>query len=87
MTDDSLLEFPCRFPIKVFGAHDGHFEQQIFDLLKPHVPELSQNDLTRNPSRKGNYVAITVDVLARDRAQLDAIYEDLTACDAVLMAL
>lgn len=87
MTDDSLLEFPCRFPIKVFGAHDGHFEQQVFDLLKPHVPELSQDDLTRNPSRKGNYVAITVDVIARDRAQLDAIYEDLTACAAVLMAL
>ncbi len=87
MTDDSLLEFPCRFPIKVFGAHDGHFEQQVFDLLKPHVPELSQDDLTCNPSRKGNYVAITVDVIARDRAQLDAIYEDLTACAAVLMAL
>lgn len=87
MARDTLLEFPCRFPIKAFGAQDGDFEQTVFELVKSHVPELSSDDISRNASRAGNYLAVTVEIRAQSQAQLDAIYADLSASDSVLMAL
>lgn len=87
MADETLLEFPCRFPIKAVGARDGEFEQRIRELIKPHVPELSTADMSRNTSRAGNYLAVTVTIRARSKAQIDAIYADLSASDWVLMAL
>lgn len=87
MNDKSLLTFPCRFPIKVFGAQDGDFERLVFDLVKPHLPGLRRQDLASKPSRSSSYLAVTVDAVAVSQQQLDAIYADLTASKAVLMAL
>lgn len=84
---DTLLEFPCRFPIKAFGEDVEGFEARVYELVKPHVPELARDDLSRNLSSGGRYVAITVQIIARSKDQLDAIYADLTASDEVLMAL
>lgn len=84
---ETLLEFPCRFPVKVFGAADGDFETVVFELVKPHVPELERGDLSRNRSSGGRYVAVTVEIIARGQDQLDAIYADLTDSADVLMAL
>lgn len=87
MSDDTLLEFPCRFPIKAIGPHDGNFEQLILDLIKRHAPDLVRDDLSSNVSRSGNYLAVTANIVAQNQAQLDAIYTDLTASEAVVMAL
>jgi putative lipoic acid-binding regulatory protein len=38
-------------------------------------------------SRGGNYLSVTVTIRAESRAQLDAIYRDLTGDERVLMAL
>lgn len=84
---DTLLEFPCRFPIKAFGEDSEGFEATVYELVKPHVPDLQPDDLSRNLSRGGRYVAVTVEIVARSKGQIDAIYADLTASDAVLMAL
>lgn len=87
MNAETLFEFPCRFPVKAFGEDSADFERTVFELVKTHVPELTEDDLSRNTSRRGRYVAVTVEVIARSRQQLDAIYSDLTASEAVLMAL
>lgn len=84
---ETLLEFPCRFPIKAFGKHDTAFEQTVYDLIKPHVPDLSTDDISWRTSSGGRYIAVTVQIIARSQSQLDAIYHELTDCDAVLMAL
>jgi len=84
---ETLLEFPCRFPIKAFGKKDTAFEDTVYALLKPHVPDLTTEDLSRRESSGGKYVAVTAQIIARSQAQLDAIYNDLTDSDAILMAL
>ncbi len=84
---ESLLVFPCEFPIKVMGKSGVTFEAQIIDIMRRHVPDLDETTITRRPSQGGNYLAITVTIQATSRAQLDAIYQDLTACKDVLMAL
>jgi putative lipoic acid-binding regulatory protein len=39
------------------------------------------------PSRAGNFVSITAVIEAESQSQLDAIYQDLTDCKLVIMAL
>ena len=84
---ESLLVFPCEFPIKAMGKFSATFEAQIIDIMRRHVPDLDETTITRRPSQGGNYLAITVTIQATSRAQLDAIYQELTACKDVLMAL
>jgi len=87
MPDTTLLEFPVRFSLKTFGTKDSDFENTVFELVKPHVPELERDDLRRKLSSGGRYVSITVTFIARSKPQLDAIYQDLTDHDAVIMSL
>ncbi|MES1941938.1 hypothetical protein T5B8_16944 [Salinisphaera sp. T5B8] len=88
MTEQTtLLEFPCEFPIKAFGKHADDFEAHIYALVQAHVPELERSAVTARDSRGGKYLAVTVHIIARSQAHLDAIYGDLSNDDAVLMAL
>ena len=84
---DTLLEFPCRFPIKAFGEQQSGFEDVVFDLVRVHVPELERSAISQRASSRGRYIAITVEITAQSQGQLDAIYRDLSNHDAVLMSL
>ena len=85
--EDTLLEFPCDFPIKAFGHDTGDFGQLVIGLVREHAPEVTDAAMRIRASRGGNYLAVTVTVRARSRAQLDNIYHSLTAEERVLFAL
>ncbi len=85
--DDTLFDFPCRFPIKAMGRDEDDFETTVVGIVRRHVPDLGEGAVTTQPSRKGRFVSVTVTFTATSRDQLDAIYADLTAHDQVLMAL
>jgi putative lipoic acid-binding regulatory protein len=83
----SLLEFPCRFPIKAMGRQSEEFETLITRIVLNHA-ELWRDEPVRSvPSKAGNFVSVTAVIEARSQEQLDAIYQDLTDCVQVLMAL
>ncbi|MES1925818.1 DUF493 domain-containing protein [Salinisphaera sp. T31B1] len=84
---ETLLEFPCEFPIKAFGKKDGDFAKRVFEIIKVHAPELTREDLSARESSGGKYVAVTAQITAHSQSQLDAIYSDLTDSGAVLMSL
>ena len=42
---DTLLEFPCQFPIKVMGPATDEFEYTVVTIVRRHVPDLSERDL------------------------------------------
>lgn len=84
---DTLFEFPCQYPIKVFGPALPEFRKRVLTLIGKHVGSEDQILVRVNHSRKGRYQSLTLTIEARDRAQLDAIYQDLTACELVAMAL
>lgn len=87
-TDQSSpFDFPCRFPIKALGRDDGDFEATVVAIVRRHAPDLGEGAVTTQPSRNGRFVSVTVTITATSRAQLDAIYADLTADALVLMAL
>jgi hypothetical protein len=85
--EDTLLEFPCDFPIKAFGHDTGDFGALVRDLVREHAPEVTDAAVRTRASRGGRYLAVTVTVRARSRAQLDRIYHALTAEERVLFAL
>ncbi len=85
--EQSLLEFPCQFAIKVMGRTSPELDVLIVEIIRRHSPDLREGAVTSRPSKGGNYTAITVTVEASSRKQLDAIYQDLTASPHVLMAL
>jgi len=84
---ESLLEFPCQFPIKAMGKNSAEFEALVVSLVRQHCPDLGEGAVVSRDSKGGNYLAVTVTVRATSREQLDNIYRELTACEHVLMAL
>ncbi len=83
----TLLNFPEKFPIKIFGLDDEVFTTAVKEIIANHVDEQDILSWKNKASNKGNYLAITVHIMARSQLQLDAIYLDLTASDCVKMAL
>lgn len=84
---DSLLEFPCEFPIKVIGKAGCDIDTAVFSVVRAHVPDLGEGAIRSRKSRNGNYQAVTVTIRASSRAQLDAVYQALHAHADVLMVL
>ena len=87
MDQESVMEFPCQFPIKVMGKAETDFDALVFSIIKRHVKDINEGAIRMRGSRNGNYVAVTVTIEAHSREQLDNIYMDLTAHDKILMAL
>ena len=85
--ETTFLTFPCDFSIKVVGEDTPEFEQAVLSIIHKHAPDLSEGSLRTRQSKKGKYLSFTVTIQAHSKAQIDAIYLDLTACKLVLMAL
>jgi len=85
--EQSLLEFPCRFPIKIMGRECPDFQDYVVDVISSHVGEISTTDIAAKLSSKGNFLSITVTISAQSREQLDNVYRALTASDRVLFVL
>lgn len=87
MAEDSLLEFPCDFPIKMMGRDSPEFRALARALVEQHTGALANSALQAAVSRNGRFVSITATITATSQKQLDDIYYALTAHEDVLMAL
>ena len=87
MREETLLEVPCRFPVKVMGRNEADFVPLITNIIMNHAEIYEDEAITTNTSGAGNYISVTLTIEARSKAQLDCIYEDLTGCKQVLVAL
>ena len=87
MNDETLLEFPCNFPIKMMGRDTPEFHVTARELVEKHTGPLDNSAIQSAVSRKGRFVSITVTVTAQSQQQLDDIYREVTDNEDVLMAL
>ncbi len=76
--DETLLRFPCRFPIKAMGRAQAGVEAIVIQIIERHAPDTRKDALRTRPSRNGNWVSVTVEIEARSKGQLDAIYRELS---------
>jgi uncharacterized protein len=87
MSEETLLEFPCQFPIKAMGRANLELDLVVVEIVRRHAPGIHEGAVTIRPSKDGNFIAVTILVEASSKQQLDAIYQDLTDHPHVLMAL
>jgi uncharacterized protein len=84
---ETLIEFPCDFPLKIMGATDAGFAQTIVAVVLKHAPDFNAASVEMRPSKAGNYLSLTCTIRAVSQAQLDALYLELTAHPMVKVVL
>lgn len=85
--EETLLKFPTDFPIKIMGERRDDFAQTMVELVQRHAPDYRAGTLEMRTSSSGNYLSVTCVVRATSKAQLDALYREITAHPWVKMAL
>ena len=85
--EDKLMTFPCHFALKVMGEDIDNYADYVLTVCQKHVDGVTQNCVTTRPSRNGKYVAVTVNLVASSREQLDNLYIELNAYKHTKMAL
>ena len=78
---DPLINFPCHFPIKVIGNDVQDFYHATESILNKHNQKFHPENLKKNSSQKGNYVALTINLKVDSQKQLNAIYKDFSGND------
>jgi hypothetical protein len=84
---ESLIEYPCEFPIKVFGKTQQGFLQAVTEVVLQHDPAFTAASVTLRNSKTAKYVSLTCTVTATSREQLDAIYQALCDHPMIVMVL
>ena len=100
---ESLIEYPCEFPIKVMGRSDvlsdqvslsnqndpiqQSLSQSVLVIVKKHAPDFDVDSMTIRASGGGKYLSLTCTINAVSRTQLDALYRELCAQPSVVMVL
>lgn len=87
MTKESLIDFPCDFPVKMVGRAADEFETLVLAIVARHAPDFEKESAVSRLSRDGNFVSITCTIVARSQEQLDGLYQELSDHELVLMAL
>ena len=82
----ALLEYPHRFPLKVFGSPGDELESVVLELIRARCPA-EHIEVTRRSSSTGKYQALTLTFTVYSQQQLEQIYQDLYDCEQVVMSL
>jgi len=85
--DESLIEYPSQFPIKVMGANVDGFAQAIVEVALRFDPGFDPATVEMRPSSGGNYMGLTITITATSRAQLDELYRALSTHPMVKVVL
>lgn len=87
MSEDTLMTFPHDYPLKVMGRNNDDFRSVVLGIVQKHMGDFDQNKIEERPSKDGTYLGLTITVVATSKAQLDALYRELTSCERVMVAL
>lgn len=85
--EESLIEYPSAFPIKVMGAQVDGFVEAVVMVAQQFDPGFDPASVELRPSSGGNYLGITITVTATSRAQLDELYRTLSTHPMVKVVL
>jgi putative lipoic acid-binding regulatory protein len=84
---ETLIEFPCDFPIKVMGETQPDFTTEIVKIIQTHIPSFDASRIEMRGSSGGKYISLTCSVHVTSKSQLDDIYRALTRHKMVKVVL
>lgn len=85
--EDSLIEYPSDFPIKVMGKSHPDLAQTLTEVVRQFDPDFDAATVEMRASSGGNYLGLTFTVRATSRQQLDDLYRALHGHHMVAMVL
>jgi putative lipoic acid-binding regulatory protein len=85
--DQSLIEYPSRFPIKVMGTNVDGFVHAVTEVARRFDRTFDAATVEMRPSSGGKYLGVTVTVTATSREQLDELYRTLSTHPMVKVVL
>lgn len=69
------------------GRHTDDFRSVALGIVHRHVTQTDVISIEERPSKDSKYLGITYNIRANSKAQLDALYSELTSCEKVLVVL
>jgi uncharacterized protein len=87
VVEESLIIYPCLFPIKVMGAKVDGFVHAITLIAHEFDPAFDATTIELRESKGGNYLGVTISINATSREQLDELYRTLSTHPMVKMVL
>ena len=84
---ESLIEYPSQFPIKVMCQKADGLVYAISLIAQQFDPAFDASTIELRESKGGKYLGITITVTATSREQLDELYRTLFAHPMVKVVL
>jgi putative lipoic acid-binding regulatory protein len=69
------------------GKDEQGFAELVSEIIQRHVGKLEETAFVSRLSEGGKYISITITFIAQSKEQLDALYEELSRHEKVLMIL
>ena len=85
--EQSLIEYPSSFPIKVMGLNVDGFVHAMVSVARQFDPGFDAATVELRPSRGNKYLGVTLTVTATSREQLDELYRMLSTHPMVKVVL
>ncbi|MES2715738.1 MAG: DUF493 family protein [Pseudomonadota bacterium] len=85
--EQSLIEYPSAFPIKVMGAQVPGYLEAMVSVARQFDPGFDPATIEQRPSSGGKYLGLTLTVTATSREMLDELYRTLSTHPMVKVVL
>jgi|TARA_B110000967_G_scaffold26998_1_gene24716 putative lipoic acid-binding regulatory protein len=76
--EESLIDFPCYFPIKVMGETVDNFSLLVMQVIKKYDESFNETAIEIKGSSEGKYISLTCNIYVTSKKQLDEIYIELS---------
>lgn len=87
MSDDTRIEFPCGYPIRIIGEQGRDFRARVLEIVRDHAGPVDEASVSVRESRDSNFCSVRVTIVATGEPQLKALHQALMAEPAVRMVL
>ena len=86
-SSETLIEFPCMFPIKVMGEVHDEFTSTVIKIIKQKNKDFDPSTIEMKGSSEGRYISLTCFVYVTSKPQLDDIYRSLSTHPMIKVVL
>ena len=84
---ETLIEFPCHFPIKVMGEVHDEFTSTVIEIIKQKNGKFDPSTIEMKGSSEGRYISLTCFVYVTSKPELDHIYRSLSSHPMIKVVL
>jgi putative lipoic acid-binding regulatory protein len=84
---EELLKFPVEYPIKVVGRRSESLRANIDAIVREHVPDLEDSQISERESNQQHFISITYTITAQSREQVVELAKALSASKDVIMLI